>query len=106
MRLAMREGWNTDVYKRQGAYCAETMRGALESVPQGQLEAGSCVGMTWGQVMRLIVLPQALRTAGPSLSNSLISMIKDTSLASNITVAELFMAGQRVAGPAAERCGA
>ena len=75
----------------EGAYCAETMRGALESVPQGQLEAGSCVGMTWWQIMRRIVLPQA------SLSNSLISMIKDTSLASNITVAELFMAGQRVA---------
>ena len=80
----------------EGAYCAETMRGALESVPQGQLEAGSCVGMTWWQIMRRIVLPQALRTAVPSLSNSLISMIKDTSLASNITVAELFMAGQRV----------
>ena len=57
----------------EGAYCAETMRGALESVPQ------------------------ALRTAVPALSNSLIGMIKDTSLASNITVAELFMAGQRVA---------
>ena len=59
--------------------------------------ACSCVGMTWWQIMRRIVLPQALRTAVPSLSNSLISMIKDTSLASNITVAELFMAGQRVA---------
>ena len=81
----------------EGAYCAETMRGALESVPQGQLEAGSCVGMTWWQIMRRIVLPQALRTAVPSLSNSLIGMIKDTSLASNITVAELFMAGPRVA---------
>ena len=81
----------------EGAYCAETMRGALESVPQGQLEAGSCVGMTWAQIMRRIVLPQALRTAVPALSNSLIGMIKDTSLASNITVAELFMAGQRVA---------
>ena len=81
----------------EGAYCAETMRGALESVPQGQLEAGYCVGMTWAQIMRRIVLPQALRTAVPALSNSLISMIKDTSLASNITVAELFMAGQRVA---------
>ena len=56
----------------EGAYCAETMRGALESVPQGQLEAGSCVGMTWWQIMRRIVLPQALRTAVPSLSNSLI----------------------------------
>ena len=81
----------------EGAYCAETMRGALESVPQGQLEAGYCVGMTWWQIMRRIVLPQALRTAVPALSNSLIGMIKDTSLASNITVAELFMAGQRVA---------
>ena len=80
-----------------GAYCAETMRGALESVPQGQLEAGYCVGMSWGQIMRRIVLPQAFRTAVPALSNSLIGMIKDTSLASNITVAELFMAGQRVA---------
>ena len=81
----------------EGAYCAETMRGALESVPQGQLEAGYCVGMSWWQIMRHIVLPQALRTAVPALSNSLIGMIKDTSLASNITVAELFMAGQRVA---------
>ena len=53
--------------------------------------------MTWAQIMRRIVLPQALRTAVPALSNSLIGMIKDTSLASNITVAELFMAGQRVA---------
>ena len=72
----------------EGAYCAETMRGALESVPQGQLEAGYCVGMSWWQIMRRIVLPQALRTAVPAL---------DTSLASNITVAEMFMAGQRVA---------
>ena len=46
----------------EGAYCAETMRGALESVPQGQLEAGYCVGMSWWQIMRRIVLPQALRT--------------------------------------------
>ena len=68
----------------EGAYCAETMRGALESVPQGQLEAGYCVGMSWWQIMRRIVLPQALRTAVPALSNSLIGMIKDTSLASNI----------------------
>ena len=81
----------------EGAYCAETIRAALESVPKGQLEAGYCVGMSWWQIMRRIVLPQALRTAVPALSNSLIGMIKDTSLASNITVAELFMAGQRVA---------
>ena len=80
----------------EGAYCAETMRGALESVPQGQLEAGYCVGMTWAQIMRRIVLPQAMRTAFPPLSNSLISMVKDTSLAANITVTEMFMVTQRI----------
>ena len=80
----------------EGAYCAETMRGALEAVPVGQIEAGYCVGMSYTQIMRRIVLPQALRTAFPSLSNGLISMVKDTSLASNITVAEMFMATQRI----------
>ena len=80
----------------EGAYCAETMRGALESVPAGQLEAGYCVGMSYTQIMRRIVLPQALRTAFPSLSNNLISMVKDTSLTANITVLEMFNATQRI----------
>ena len=80
----------------EGAYCAETVRAALESVPKGQLEAGYCCGMTYMQVMRRIVLPQAFRTAFPPLGNSLISMVKDTSLASNITVTEMFMATRRV----------
>ena len=80
----------------EGAYCAETMRSALEAVPVGQLEAGYCVGMSYMQVMRRIVLPQAFRTAFPPLSNSLISMVKDTSLAANITVVEMFMAAQRI----------
>ena len=81
----------------EGAYCAETMRAALEAVPAGQLEAGYCVGMSYLQIIRRIVLPQALRTAFPPLSNSLISMVKDTSLASNITVTEMFMATQGIA---------
>lgn len=80
----------------EGAYCAETMRAALEAVPVGQIEAGYCVGMNYLQVMRRIVLPQALRTAFPPLSNSLIAMVKDTSLAANITVTEMFMATQRI----------
>ena len=80
----------------EGAYCSETMRAALESVPKGQLEAGLCAGMTWGQTIRRIVLPQAFRTAFPTLGNSLISMIKDTSLAANITVTEMFMTTQRI----------
>ena len=82
----------------EGAYAAEAVRVALESVPAGQMEAGLCVGMSYLQTMRRIVLPQALRTAFPSLMNSLISMLKDTSLASTITVAEMFMATQRIAG--------
>lgn len=80
----------------EGAYMAEIIRAALESVPAGQMEAGRCVGMTYLQTMRRIILPQAMRTAFPSLSNSLISMIKDTSLAANITVTEMFMATQRI----------
>ena len=80
----------------EGAYCAETMRSALEAVPVGQIEAGYCVGMSYFQVMRRIVLPQAFKTAIPALSNSMISMLKDTSLASNITVVEMLMATRRI----------
>lgn len=80
----------------EGAYCAEVVRAALEAVPKGQMEAGYCVGMSYLQTMRRIVLPQALRIAFPSLSNSLIAMVKDTSLAANITVTEMFMATQRI----------
>ena len=81
----------------EGAYCAETVRSALESVPVGQLEAGFCAGLSYLQTVRRIILPQALRTAFPPLSNSLIAMMKDTSLAANITVTEMFMATQRLA---------
>lgn len=80
----------------EGAYCAEIVRAALEAVPAGQLEAGYCVGMSYLQTMRRIVLPQAMRTAFPSLANSLIAMMKDTSLASTITVTEMLMSTQRI----------
>ena len=80
----------------EGAYCAETMRAAIQSVPQGQIEAGYCVGMNYLQIMWHIVLPQAFRTAFPPLSNSLIGMVKDTSLAANITVTEMLMTTQRI----------
>lgn len=80
----------------EGAYCAETVRAALESVPKGQLEAGLCAGMSYLQTIFRIVLPQAMRTAFPPLSNSLISMVKNTSLAANITVTEMFMVTQRI----------
>jgi len=82
----------------EGAYCSETMRASLEAVPKGQVEAGYCIGLNYLQIMRHIVLPQAFRTAFPPLFNSLIGMTKDTSLAANITVAEMFFAAQRIAG--------
>ena len=80
----------------EGAYCAETVRAALESVPKGQLEAGLCAGLSYLQTVFRIILPQAMRTAFPPLSNSLIAMVKDTSLAANITVTEMFMVTQRI----------
>ena len=76
----------------EGAYCAETIRGTLESIPEGQLEAGRCLGLSWLQTVWSVILPQAMRTAFPALSNSLIAMLKDTSLVSNITMTEMFRA--------------
>ncbi|HEM3332328.1 TPA: amino acid ABC transporter permease [Streptococcus suis] len=80
-----------------GAYAAETIRASIESVPKGQLEAGYSVGMSFVQTMRRIILPQAFRVAFPPLSNTLIGLVKDTSLAANITVLEMFMATQQIA---------
>ena len=82
----------------EGAYMAETIRGTLEGVNAGQLEAGYCVGMSYWQIMWHVVLPQALRTAFPGLSNSLISMLKGTSLAATITVTEMFRQAQVING--------
>ena len=80
----------------EGAYSAETIRGALEAVPKGQIEAGYCSGLNFVQIMWHVVLPQAFRIAFPSLANSLIAMVKDTSLAANITVMEMFMVTQQI----------
>ena len=80
-----------------GAYASETIRAAIEAVPVGQSEAGECVGMNYVQIMTRIVLPQALKTAFPPLSNSLIGLLKDTSLATNITITEMFLVSQRIA---------
>ena len=79
-----------------GAYTSEIVRAVLASVPKGQWEASYSIGMTWQQSMRRIILPQASRIAVPPLSNSFISLVKDTSLAAAITVPELFRAGQRI----------
>lgn len=79
-----------------GAYSSEIMRAVISSVPKGQWEAAYSVGMNWQQAMRRTILPQAARTAVPPLSNSFISLVKDTSLAAAITVPELFQSAQRI----------
>lgn len=79
-----------------GAYTSEIIRAVLQSVPKGQWEAAYSIGMTWKQAMWRTILPQATRIAVPPLSNTFISLVKDTSLAAAITVPELFRAGQRI----------
>ena len=79
-----------------GAYSSEIIRAVIASVPRGQWEAAYSIGMTWSQAMRRTILPQAARTAVPPLSNTFISLVKDTSLAAAITVPEMFQAAQRI----------
>ncbi len=80
-----------------GGYAAEIIRAAILSVPQGQWEAGHTIGMSYGTTLRRIILPQAARVSVPPLSNTFISLVKDTSLASLITVTELFRQAQEIA---------
>lgn len=80
-----------------GAYASETIRAAISAVPAGQWEAGAAIGMTRLQVLWRIILPQALRVALPPLSNSFISLVKDTSLAASITIMEMFAVSQQIA---------
>ena len=89
----------------EGAYMAETIRGAMESVSRGQLEAGYCVGLNLPKIMWHVVLPQAFRTAFPALGNSMISMLKETSMAATISVMEMFRQAQVINGRVYESLG-
>ncbi|MEO5778393.1 MULTISPECIES: amino acid ABC transporter permease [Arthrobacter] len=80
-----------------GGYAAEVIRAAILSVPKGQWEAGHTIGMSRGQALVRIILPQAARVSVPPLSNTFISLVKDTSLASLILVTELFRNAQQIA---------
>ena len=75
----------------------EIFRSAIQAVPEGQTEAAYMVGLSYRQTMTRIVMPQAFRIAFPPLFNSLIGLTKDTSLASSITVVELFTTAQQIA---------
>lgn len=80
-----------------GGYAAEIIRAAILSVPKGQWEAGYTIGMSNATTLRRIILPQAARVSVPPLSNTFISLVKDTSLASMILVTEMFKEAQRIA---------
>ncbi|SEH59308.1 amino acid ABC transporter substrate-binding protein, PAAT family /amino acid ABC transporter membrane protein, PAAT family [Mycolicibacterium rutilum] len=85
-----------------GGYAAEIIRSAIQSIPKGQWEAAETIGLNYVATLRRIILPQATRVAVPPLSNTLISLVKDTSLASTILVTELFRTAQNVAAPTFE----
>ncbi|MGE5704636.1 MAG: amino acid ABC transporter permease [Clostridia bacterium] len=80
-----------------GAYFAEIYRAGIQSIPKGQIEAAESLGMSYFLTMRRIILPQALRVSLPAMGNESITLLKDYSLASLVTVTELMMASQRFA---------
>jgi His/Glu/Gln/Arg/opine family amino acid ABC transporter permease subunit len=82
-----------------GGYAAEIIRGSIQSIPKGQWEAAETIGLNYAGALRRIILPQATRVAVPPLSNTLISLLKDTSLASTILVTEILRQAQIIAAP-------
>lgn len=82
-----------------GGYASEAVRASILAVPRGQWEAAATVGMGRTTTLRRVVLPQASRIAVPPLSNTLISLVKDTSLASTVLVTELLRKAQEIAAP-------
>lgn len=81
----------------EGAYLAEVFRAGIQSIGKGQFEAAYAVGMTYGQAMRRIILPQAVRNVLPPIGNSAIILLKNSSLAAIITVTELMHTGDMLA---------
>ncbi|ADV67555.1 amino acid ABC transporter permease [Deinococcus maricopensis] len=79
-----------------GAYNAEVIRAGIQAVPRGQGEAARSLGLSGGQAMLTIILPQALRIVVPPLVNNVVALLKDTSLVSSIALLELTLAGNRV----------
>lgn len=80
-----------------GAYVSEIIRGGINSIPKGQMEAGRSLGLSYPTVMRKIILPQAIKNSLPSLGNEFIALIKETSVVSFITVIDLYSAFRAIA---------
>jgi len=79
------------------AYQAENFRAGIEAIDKGQIEAAQAIGMSWWLTMRRVILPQAVRIVLPPYGNVMIMMLKDSSQASTITVAELALQGKLIA---------
>ncbi len=79
-----------------GGYVAEIVRGGIEAVPKGQLEAAKVLGLSYFQTMRYIVLPQAIRNMLPALGNEFVTLVKQSALLSTLAITELTMVGQQV----------
>jgi polar amino acid transport system permease protein len=80
-----------------GAYVSEIIRGGINSIPKGQMEAGRSLGLSYPTVMKKIILPQAIRNCLPSLGNEFVALIKETSVVSFITVIDLYSAFRALA---------
>jgi len=80
-----------------GAYASEIIRAAIVSIPKGQWEAAYSLGMSYPKALKRVILPQASRVSLPPLSNTFISLVKDTSLAAMILVTEMFRRAQEIA---------
>jgi polar amino acid transport system permease protein len=79
-----------------GAFVAEIVRAGIEAIPRGQMEAARASGMTYGQAMKLVILPQAVRKVLPPLASQFIILIKDSSLVSVISVVDLTLIGKNL----------
>ena len=79
-----------------GAYMTEIFRAGIQAIPRGQIEAAGALGMTQGDTMRRVILPQAVRIVIPAVGNEFIAMIKDSALVSFVTIQELFWRAQSV----------
>jgi polar amino acid transport system permease protein len=90
VRLSVAESAVLALSINEGAYIAEIMRAAIDAVARGQMEAAMALGMSYWKAMRVIIIPQAARTATPVIGNQVNSMLKATSLVSVISMEELF----------------
>ncbi|MGC8971296.1 MAG: amino acid ABC transporter permease [bacterium] len=79
-----------------GAYVTEIFRGGIQSIEKGQMEAARSLGLSYIQAMRYVILPQAFRRILPPLGNEFVAMLKDSSLASTIAIAELMRVGREI----------